>query len=79
MQLEECWNNCQESDIIDDDFQVIYTTVIPNIQKSSGKRLGWTIDSFIDHTISISKYNPLAGSSYIKLLIELDHPKKRID
>ena len=79
MQLEECWNNYQESDIIDDDFQVIYTTVITNIQKSSGKRLGWIIDSVIDHTISISKYNPLAGSSYIKLLIELDHPKKRID
>ena len=25
-------------------------------------------DSAIDHTISISKYNPLAGSSYVKLL-----------
>ena len=30
----------------------------------------------IDHTISISKYNPLAGSSYIKLPKELDHPRK---
>ena len=43
-----------------------------------GKGSGGII-SIIDHTISISKYNPLAGSSYIKLLIELDHPKKRID
>ena len=34
------------------------------------------IDSVIDHTISISKYNPLAGSSYIKLPKELDHPRK---
>ena len=34
------------------------------------------IDSAIDHTISISKYNPLAGSSYIKLSKELDHPRK---
>ena len=30
----------------------------------------------IDHTISISKYKPLAGSSYIKLSKELDHPRK---
>ena len=39
------------------------------------KASGW-IDSVIDHTISISKYNPLAGSSYIKLPKELDHPRK---
>ena len=26
--------------------------------------------------MSISKYNPLAGSSYIKLPKELDHPRK---
>ena len=34
------------------------------------------IDSVIDHSISISKYNSLAGSSYIKLPNELDHPRK---
>ena len=53
-----------ESDI-DDVFQSIYTTIITNIQKSLGKGSVWTIDSVIDITISISKYNPLAGSSYI--------------
>ena len=37
---------------------------------------GWIIDSIIDHNINISKYNPLAGSSYIKLPRELDHPRK---
>ena len=36
------------------------------------------MDSVIDHTISVSKYNPLAGSSYIKLPKELDHPRKRL-
>ena len=66
-----------ESDI-DDVFQLIYTTVIKNIQKSLGKGSGWIIDSVIDHTISISKYNPLAGSSYIKLPKELDHPRKEL-
>ena len=64
-----------ESDI-DDVFQLIYTTIITNIQKSLGKGSDWIIDSVIDHTISISKYNPLAGSSYIKLRKELDHPRK---
>ena len=57
-------------------FKSIYTTIIENIQKSSGQGSGWIIDSVIDHTISISKYNPLAGSSYNKLPKELDHPRK---
>ena len=58
---------------IDDAFQSIYATIITNKQKSLGKGSGWIIDSFIDHTINISKYNPLAGCSYIKLRKELDH------
>ena len=45
------------------------------MQKSSGKGSGRIIDSVIDQTISISKYNPLAGSSYIKLPKEED-PRK---
>ena len=64
-----------ESDI-DDVYQSIYTTIISNIHKSLGKGPGWIIDSVIDHTISNSKYNPLVGSSYIKLQKELDHPGK---
>ena len=64
-----------ESDV-DPVFQSIYTTIITNIQESLGKGSGWIIDSVIDHTISISKYNPLAGNSYIKLPKELDHPRK---
>ena len=28
--------------------------------------------------MSISKYNPLAGSGFIKLPNELDHPRKRL-
>ena len=38
--------------------------------------LDTTLDSVIDHTISISKYNPLVGSSYIKLPKELDNLRK---
>ena len=54
----------------------IYTTVILNIQKSLRKGSGWIIDSVTEHNISFSKYNPLVGSSYIKLPKELDHPRK---
>ena len=48
-------------------FQSIFTKIITNIQKSLGKGSGWMVDLVINHTISISKYNLLAGSSYIKL------------
>ena len=64
-----------ESDI-DDVFESIYATIISNIQKSLEKGWDWIIGTVIEHNISISKYNPLAGSSYIKLPKELDHPKK---
>ena len=57
-------------------FQSIYTTITTNLQKSSGKSLGWITDSVINHTFNISKYNPLAGSSYIKLPKKLDYPGK---
>ena len=64
-----------ESDI-DDVFQSIYTTIVTNIQKYLGKDSEWIIDSVINHTISISKYNSLTGSSNKKLPKELDHPRK---
>ena len=37
---------------------------------------GWIIDSAIDNIISISKYNPLAGSSYKKLPKEFNHRRQ---
>ena len=67
-----------ESDI-NDVFQSIYTTIRKNMQSFLRKGSGWIVDSVIDHTTSISIYNALAGSSYIKLLKELDHPSRRID
>ena len=53
-----------------DKLESIYSTIISNIQRSLEKSLGWIIDPAIDHNINISKYNPLAGSSYIKLPTE---------
>ena len=64
-----------ESDM-DDVFEWIYTIIIWNIHKSIGKGSSWIIDSAIEHNINISKYDHLAGSSYIKLSKELDHPGK---
>ena len=52
---------------IENVFKLIYTAIIANIQKFLGKGSGWIIHSAIDNTICISKYNPLAGSSYITL------------
>ena len=80
MKVRQCqWNgsgsNVNKGDI-ENVFKSVYTTIIANVQKSLGKGSGWIIDSVIDHTISISKYNPLAGSSYIKLPKELDLQRK---
>ena len=57
-------------------FKPIYNAIIAKIQKSLRKSSSWIIDSAIDHTISVSKYNPLAGSNFIKLPKELDHSRE---
>ena len=57
-------------------FQSLCTTIITIIQNSLGECSGWIIDLVIEHNISISKYSPSAGSNYVKLPKELDHPRK---
>ena len=52
---------------IDDVFEPIYITIISNIKRYLGQCSGSITDSVIDHNINMSKYNPLACSSYIKL------------
>ena len=64
-----------ESDI-DDVFESIYTTFKTNIQKYLRKGSSWIIASVIHRTLSILMYNPLAGSSYIKLPKEIDFSRK---
>ena len=63
---------------IDDVFESMYTIIISQIQRSLGKSSGWITDLVINHNISISKYNLLAGGSYTKLPKELDHPSKNL-
>ena len=63
-------------DDVDDVFESIYTTVISNIQISIIKGSGLITDSVIDHNITISKYNPLAGRSYLNFPIEFTIQEK---
>ena len=76
------WSSKAEKSIkksdIDDVYKSIYTTIMSKIQKSLRKGSGWINDSVVDHTINISKYKPLSGSSYIRLPKELDHPKNSL-
>ena len=57
-------------------FQSIYTGIIVNTHKYLGRGSGWIINSIIDHTISISKYDLLSGNNYIKLPKKFDYPRK---
>ena len=62
--------------VIRDVFESIYSTVISNIQTYLGKDSSGVFDSVTENNISISKYNSLAGSSYINLPKKLDCPRK---
>ena len=64
-----------ESDI-NDVFHKIYFIIVAKIQKSLEKCSIWITDSVSHHTISISKYNSLVRSNYIKLPKELHNPGK---
>ena len=61
--------------VINDVFGSIYSTTISNIQNFLWKGLSWITDSVIDQNFNISKYNIMAGNSYIKLPKELNHVK----
>ena len=53
---------------IEKEYKAKYDTFYQNLTGS-----GRIIHSVTNYNVSISKYNPLAGSSYIKLTKELDH------
>ena len=49
------------------------------MQEFLGQGARWVIDLVRYHNINISKHKPPAGSSYIKLPKELNHPKNSFD
>ena len=67
---------------------IINNTEIPNALQLSKQQIlniiakwisegsGWTIESVDNHYLNIVQYQPLKGSSYIKLPSELNHNKK---
>lgn len=55
--------------------ELMYNTIMTKIQRYQSA--GWTLDWVIKQNINNSKYKHLSGSSYTKLLKELNH--SRID
>ena len=53
--------------------------ILNMIAKWISEGSGWTIESVDNHYLNIVQYQPIKGSSYIKLPHELNHHKKRID
>ena len=51
--------------------------IMETIHKWISQGSAWLIKSITGHYINIIQYEPLAGSSYIKLQTELQHHKKR--
>ena len=49
---------------------------ILNIDKWVSEGSGWVIDRIDSHYINVTTYQPLNGSSYIELPIELQNPSK---
>ena len=55
--------------------------IVSNIEKSNVNQTcrgsSWIIDSVVDHTINISKYDPLADSRYVRIIPKIIGPLKK--
>ena len=78
-----CLNSKEEIIInesgVDGVFDPIFSSIISNMQKSLGQGSGSVIELVLDHNITISKHNPLACSSRIKLPKKFDYPRKGLN
>ena len=78
-----CLNSKEEIIInesgVDGIFDPIFSSIISNMQKSLGQGSDSVIELVLDHNITISKHNPLACSSRIKLPKKFDHPRKGLN
>ena len=54
----------------------VYETLKHRLDIWSERGSGWIVDKIEDVKINIANYEPLAGSSYIPLPLELNHPMK---
>ena len=61
---------------IPESLQLSKDQILNMIAKWISEGSGWTIQSVDNHYLNIVQYQPMKGSSYIKLPQELNHPKK---
>ena len=61
-----------------EELQLSKQQIINKIAQWISKGSGWTVESVNNHYINIIKYNPLNGSSYIKLPQELKNSAKQL-
>ena len=57
-------------------FKSVISRILHRIDNWINEGSGWVIKSINSQYLNISAYNPLAGSTYIKLPVELQYPKK---
>ena len=62
--------------MISESLQLSKDQMLNIIAKWISEDSGWTIESVDSHYINIVQYEPMKGSSYIKLPIELRNSKK---
>ena len=70
--------NSRTKTIINNRFKLehAFQEILYRIDAWINKGSAWIIESIESQYINISTYRPLAGSSYIELIIEVKHPKK---
>ena len=60
------------------DLDKSFQEVLYRIDNWINEGSGWLVQKIHSQYINISTFRPLSGSSYIKLLAELQNPKKRL-
>ena len=61
---------------IEPELSISRQEILNTIDKWVSKGSGWVIDRIDSHYINVTTYQPLNGSSYIELPIELENPAK---
>ena len=74
--IKTAYFNCNTFTITNEELQLSKQQIINKIAQWISEGSGWSIESVDNHYINIVKYNPLKGSSYIKLPQELRNNAK---
>ena len=55
-----------------------FQEIIHRLENWVSNGSGWIVEEIINQYLNVSSYLPLSGSTYIKLLVELQHPMKML-